>query len=84
MCGIVGYLGKQKASGILLERLKRLGYRGYDSSGLAVWEEGSLNVTRRVGRVKELLRAVNQSPADSMWISLATLQSRLRWNKTSL
>lgn len=60
MCGIVGYLGKQKASGILLEGLKRLEYRGYDSSGLAVLENGTLNVTRRVGRVKELVSAVGK------------------------
>jgi glutamine---fructose-6-phosphate transaminase (isomerizing) len=58
MCGIVGYLGKQKATGILLEGLKRLEYRGYDSSGLAVLEEGKLVITKRVGRVKVLLSAV--------------------------
>ena len=60
MCGIVGYLGTQKAAGILLEGLKRLEYRGYDSSGLAVLEDGNLNVTRRVGRVKELVAAVSK------------------------
>jgi glucosamine--fructose-6-phosphate aminotransferase (isomerizing) len=65
MCGIVGYLGKQKAAGILLEGLKRLEYRGYDSSGLAVWEEGLLTITKRIGRVKELLAAVNKSKGTS-------------------
>lgn len=61
MCGIVGYLGKQRASGILLEGLTRLEYRGYDSSGIAVLEAGELKVTKRVGRVKELLAAVKKS-----------------------
>ena len=65
MCGIVGYLGNQNAAGILLEGLKRLEYRGYDSSGLAVLQNGNLAVTKRVGRVKELMSAVNQSTVDS-------------------
>jgi glutamine---fructose-6-phosphate transaminase (isomerizing) len=65
MCGIVGYLGKQKATGILLEGLKRLEYRGYDSSGLAVLEEGKLVITKRVGRVKVLLSAVQQSRSNA-------------------
>ncbi|MCZ6672348.1 MAG: glutamine--fructose-6-phosphate transaminase (isomerizing) [Verrucomicrobia bacterium] len=65
MCGIVGYLGKQNAAGILLEGLKRLEYRGYDSSGLAVFEDGNLIVTRRVGRVKELVAAVKKAPSQS-------------------
>jgi glucosamine--fructose-6-phosphate aminotransferase (isomerizing) len=65
MCGIVGYLGKHKAAGILLEGLKRLEYRGYDSSGLAVIEDGKLTITKRVGRIKVLLSAVNQAPGIS-------------------
>ncbi len=65
MCGIVGYLGNQNAAGILLEGLKRLEYRGYDSSGLAVLQDGNLAVTKRVGRVKELIGAINQSPVES-------------------
>ena len=65
MCGIVGYLGSQNAAGILLEGLKRLEYRGYDSSGLAVLKDGNLAVTKRVGRVKELISAINQSPVEA-------------------
>lgn len=65
MCGIVGYLGKQHAAGILLEGLKRLEYRGYDSSGLAVLDSHGLEVTKRVGRVKELLAAVSKSPSQA-------------------
>ncbi|MDA0346045.1 MAG: glutamine--fructose-6-phosphate transaminase (isomerizing) [Verrucomicrobia bacterium] len=62
MCGIVGYLGKQNATGILLEGLKRLEYRGYDSSGLAVIEKNEIHVTRRIGRVKELVAALVTAP----------------------
>ena len=65
MCGIVGYLGKQRATNILLEGLKRLEYRGYDSSGLATIENGNLNVLRRVGRVKELVAAIGSKPSNA-------------------
>lgn len=53
MCGIVGYLGNQAAQPILLEGLKRLEYRGYDSAGVALMEEG-LSVIRSVGRISNL------------------------------
>lgn len=61
MCGIVGYTGSRQVAGILLEGLKRLEYRGYDSAGVAVENEGSLRVVRRKGRVAELESAVKQS-----------------------
>jgi glucosamine--fructose-6-phosphate aminotransferase (isomerizing) len=57
MCGIVGYVGKQAASGILLEGLKRLEYRGYDSAGLAVNTRSGLEVIKKAGRVEVLARA---------------------------
>lgn len=56
MCGIVGYIGKQKASAIILEGLKRLEYRGYDSTGIAVQREGTFDVAKKVGRVDDLIR----------------------------
>jgi glucosamine--fructose-6-phosphate aminotransferase (isomerizing) len=56
MCGIVGYVGKQKAASILLEGLKRLEYRGYDSAGLAVLQNGRFDVVKKVGRVENLIR----------------------------
>lgn len=56
MCGIVGYIGKQRASGIILEGLKRLEYRGYDSAGVAIQQPGGFLVAKRVGRVEGLIK----------------------------
>jgi predicted glutamine amidotransferase len=56
MCGIVGYIGKQKAVSILIEGLKRLEYRGYDSAGVAIHEARGIAVAKKVGRVQELVK----------------------------
>ena len=57
MCGIIGYIGSKDASPILLEGLRRLEYRGYDSSGMAVLGESSIEVTKDVGRVDSITAA---------------------------
>ena len=63
MCGIVGVVAERNAVPILLEGLRRLEYRGYDSAGLAVLDEhGALNRLRTVGKVKVLQDAVNSAP----------------------
>ena len=54
MCGIVGYIGQHKAVNILLEGIKRLEYRGYDSSGIAFVENGRLRCEKAVGKIAEL------------------------------
>ena len=54
MCGIIGYVGPRPAGPILLEGLKRLEYRGYDSAGLAVQENGGMTVEKRPGKIVEL------------------------------
>ena len=54
MCGIVGYIGAEQATPILLEGLARLEYRGYDSAGVAVYSEGALKVAKAKGRLQVL------------------------------
>jgi glucosamine--fructose-6-phosphate aminotransferase (isomerizing) len=54
MCGIIGYIGKEPAVPILIEGLKKLEYRGYDSSGVAVLQNGKFEVRRAVGKLQNL------------------------------
>jgi glucosamine--fructose-6-phosphate aminotransferase (isomerizing) len=58
MCGIVGYIGKSKASNILLEGLSKLEYRGYDSAGVCLLEKGKIEITRSVGKLVNLQTAL--------------------------
>ncbi len=62
MCGIVGYIGPCEAAPIILEGLKRLEYRGYDSSGLAVMEGGSIHIRREVGKLTNLANLLAEEP----------------------
>ncbi|MFN7540160.1 MAG: glutamine--fructose-6-phosphate transaminase (isomerizing) [Bacteroidota bacterium] len=62
MCGIVGYTGSRDAYPILLKGLKRLEYRGYDSAGIALWQEGNLQVYKKKGRVADLEESLPGQP----------------------
>jgi len=64
MCGIVGYIGKRNAPPLLLEGLRRLEYRGYDSAGLCMLNSTGLQIRKCVGRVARLVDLVNQRPVD--------------------
>lgn len=62
MCGIVGYLGPRNASSVVIEGLRRLQYRGYDSAGIAVLGEKSLNLVRAEGKLIELEKKIDATP----------------------
>jgi glucosamine--fructose-6-phosphate aminotransferase (isomerizing) len=64
MCGIVGYIGSAGATGIILDGLKRLEYRGYDSAGVAIVADGVLQVRRSAGRLRNLEAALRERPLD--------------------
>src|SRR6185503_12532852 len=61
MCGIVGYIGKQPATPVILEGLRRLEYRGYDSAGLTVLADHSLHTRKKKGRIDEGLAPLLQA-----------------------
>jgi glucosamine--fructose-6-phosphate aminotransferase (isomerizing) len=63
MCGIIGYAGYREAEPILVEGLRRLEYRGYDSAGLATLSGQQLHLRKRAGRVAELVRLLRDRPA---------------------
>ena len=66
MCGIVGYIGNRVAQDFLLEGLRRLEYRGYDSAGTATIDDNhKINITKAVGRIASLAKAINESPSKS-------------------
>lgn len=70
MCGIVGYTGRKQAAPLLLEGLSKLEYRGYDSSGIAVLHDGTIDMVKAKGRLRELCRLTDngRSPVGTVGI----------------
>ena len=65
MCGIIGYVGEREAKPLLLQGLKRLEYRGYDSAGIALLEEDGLDYVRAVGNLQNLVEAAGPNGSTS-------------------
>src|SRR3989440_6441121 len=74
MCGIVGYVGTRTAEPILVEGLRRLEYRGYDSAGVATVDGGALHLRKRAGRIARLAALLAEDPAPG-WLGI----SHTRW-----
>ncbi len=62
MCGIVGYVGDKQAQGVVIQGLRRLEYRGYDSAGIALVDDGRIVSDKRAGKLANLERAIEESP----------------------
>ncbi|SEC50333.1 glutamine--fructose-6-phosphate transaminase [Nocardioides exalbidus] len=62
MCGIVGYVGDKPAEGVVIEGLRRLEYRGYDSAGIALIDAGEIVADKRAGKLANLEKAIAESP----------------------
>ncbi|PLY01625.1 MAG: glutamine--fructose-6-phosphate transaminase (isomerizing) [Desulfuromonas sp.] len=64
MCGIVGYIGQQEASPIIIDGLRRLEYRGYDSAGICTLEKGETQIRRAEGKLLNLEKLLHERPAE--------------------
>ena len=64
MCGIIGYIGPRPVVPIILDGLKRLEYRGYDSAGIAVVKDGVMDVRRSAGKLANLEQSISKTPLD--------------------
>src|SRR5947208_5365784 len=64
MCGIIAYIGKKQALPIILEGLKKLEYRGYDSAGIAVMSDGSVFIKKKAGKVSDLEKLLHMNGFD--------------------
>lgn len=69
MCGIIGYFGKKSAQPVLMEGLRRLEYRGYDSSGIATMSNGVIKITKAVGKVNKLVEELDYSDSSTVGIA---------------
>ncbi|MGQ9646197.1 MAG: glutamine--fructose-6-phosphate transaminase (isomerizing) [Thermodesulfobacteriota bacterium] len=64
MCGIVGYIGTRETAKVLIDGLRRLEYRGYDSAGIAVFHKGKIEIRRKVGKLTKLQETIEKEAFD--------------------
>ena len=67
MCGIIGYLGSKPVVPVLLDGLRRMEYRGYDSAGVALVNPGGIEVRRSAGKLSNLESAIRDQPVDGLY-----------------
>ncbi|MCL2797458.1 MAG: glutamine--fructose-6-phosphate aminotransferase, partial [Firmicutes bacterium] len=65
MCGIIGYIGKNNAVPIIVDGLKKLEYRGYDSAGIAIYDSHGFKVVKQKGRLVKLEEVLADHPLSS-------------------
>src|SRR4051812_29059306 len=70
MCGIVGYVGHKGAQDVVVEGLRRLEYRGYDSAGIALVADGALASEKRAGKLANLEKAIIDHPLPAATIGI--------------
>ena len=79
MCGIVGYIGKADAPGILINGLRRLEYRGYDSAGLAVMDDDRIRIAKAAGKVAALQERARAEWPEEIFHRVTTGIAHTRW-----
>jgi len=68
MCGIMGYIGAGKAVPVIVDGLSKLEYRGYDSAGICIFQAGKLEITKKKGRLTEMVQALGDFPLANLGI----------------
>ncbi|MDD2586400.1 MAG: glutamine--fructose-6-phosphate transaminase (isomerizing), partial [Syntrophomonadaceae bacterium] len=68
MCGIMGYAGRNNAIPVITHGLSNLEYRGYDSAGIAIFKDGQIMITKKAGRLADLVKAIGEPPAANLGI----------------
>ena len=79
MCGVVGIIGKKNASSLVLEGLKKLEYRGYDSAGIASFYQKSIQVAKSEGKLVNLINKVNDLTKDDLYYDTSIALGHTRW-----